>query len=1210
MVALTAMKVLLKRLEAGLRPLSPLTITTIALCWVLLLGLADYFSPPTVTLIAFYFLAVVFAGWGAGKWHACFISGVAAITTFTVYWVLQRGVPHSIWVAAWNNTARFVVFGFTGWLTAEMARLTRSLEQQVEQRTEQWRKEALEHKLTANRLSDTIQRFEQVINNITEVFWLTDVPKANVIYISPGYERVWGRKCEELYREPSSWLDAVHRADRDIVARRSATEQADGGYEVEYRIVRPDGAIRWIRDRAFPVRTPDGEVHRIAGLAQDITERKQARETLQMQAAILESMAEGVVVTDAQGIIVQMNPAAEKIWGYQRNEVLGKSASIFSALPEAEAGAVLREVLQALKTTGTWRGTFSNRRKDGALISCQALISRVEIHGQVFMVAVEQDVTDRLQAERALARKEELYRTLFELCPDGTLLEDTHGNILDANQAFCDLFGYAREALLGRNVRGLLPPENQGQVETNLAELRAGRALQHEVLNVRANGERLLMWLNEKPLALPDGRQGILVVGRDLTKIKRAETALREAHDHLELRVQERTAELQAANTALRRAEEAQRAQLAYIETLNQKLEQRVQERTAELRAANAALAESEQRYRSLVNNLNVGVYRNTPEPDGRFIHANPALARIHGYESTLEFERVSAIQLHQHAQERRVFLDVLLRLDTLHNYELHLKKKDGTPIYAAVNATVHRDSEGKAVWIDGVVEDITERKRAEQLLTEAVDLNQKMLAATTVGVSAYKASGECIFANEALARIVGGTLEDLLPANFRQAQSWRESGLIEMADEALSGGHAVSREVYCETRFGKKVWLDCHLASFVSNSRPHLLLMALDISERKQEEAFLQTQRDLGLSLSATSDVSAALKSFLEFALQMGGFDCGGVYLLDQAAQTLDLAEHRGISASFVRAVAHLGADSAQMKVVRQGRPVFSSYAEPGIPLDEVRLHEGLRAIAVLPLSHERQIIGALVLASRTMNDIPPRNRLVVEALAAQGAGAIARIQAEADRHRLERQLLEITDREQARIGQDIHDGLCQQVVSLAFDANSLARELSRLRRAQAPMARRMAKLADQTITETRQLARGLFPVRLESEGLPSALEELAKATRARFKVHCRFRSKGVVMVPNSTVATHLYRIAQEAVANAVKHSQARLISIDLATHDDQLWLRVEDDGQGLCAKAATRADGMGLHIMDYRARSVGGTLRVGPRPQGGTQVFCCVPR
>jgi PAS domain S-box-containing protein len=1564
------MKVLLKRLEAGLRSLSPVTITTIALCWVLALGIADCLTPRTVTLIAFYFLAVVFAGWGAGKWQACFVSAAAAITTFTVYWVMQRGVPHSFGVAAWNNATRFVIFSLTGWLTAELTRLARNLETQVEERTEQWRKEAEEHKLTATRLTDTIERFEQVINNITEVFWLTDVAKSQIVYISPGYEHIWGRQCQELYREPASWLAAVHPDDWDTVARRSHGEQAAGGYEIEYRIMRPDGAVRWVRDRAFPVRNAQGKVCRIAGVAEDITERKQTQQTLQMQAAILENMAEAVVVTDEQGLIVQMNPAAEKIWGYERNEVLGKTASVFSALAEPEATAVMRGVLKALAANGSWRGTFSNKRKDGTLISCEALISRVEIHGRVFMAAVEQDVTERRRAETVLREAHDLLEehvqerttelqaanaalretnAILQAINQGTdnliCVKDTRGKIIMANPAMSRFLDKAESELIGTDDLDSLPdPQQAARIRENDQRIMATGRSEAVEETIDQPGRRWHCLFTKSPYRDADGHViGTIGIGIDITERKRMDEALREAHD---------------------------------------KLEQRVQERTAELQAANAALGASEERYRSLVNNLNVGVYRNTPEPEGHFIQANPALARIHGYESVEEFEKVNVTELYQDPHEREAFLADLLRDGTLRNYEVRLKKKDGTPIAASANATVHRDCNGRVDWIDGMLEDITqrkkaeqslaealefnrqvvsassvgigvykasgqcvmanhalaritggaveqllaqdfrrikpwetdgllakaeaaletrqpqelecesrttfgqdltvsarfssfvaqgelhlllmltdqtaarltrdalrvseeryrtlaesspdaifildrdiqveyvnstaaalwrrapgelagleqpdlfppeiaqrheevvrkvfatgmsvrrdeplafptgdqwieirlaplydaqgsvtsvmgvcrditERKRAERLLTEALDLNQKMLAAATVGVSAYKASGECIFANEALARIVGGRLDDLLQANFREAKAWHQSGLVEMADEALNQGQAVSREIFCETRFGKSVWLDCHMASFVSNGKPHLLLMALDISERKQAgaalrqaerlqkalldnipdpawlkdaegrflacnqalarfygqpveaiigktvfdflpreadrltredrgvmhtrrsvvgeapiknaegamrwlesiksplcnerdevigmvgiardvterkqtESVLQAQRDLGVTLSTTSDVGVALRRFLEFAVQTGGFDCGGVYLVNPATQGLDLAQHCGTSASFARAVAHFAVDSPQMSIVRQGRPVFTLYEELGIPFDEVRQREALQAFALLPLHHEQEIIGALVVASHMVKHIPPQTQLVMEALATQGAGALARIRAEAERHRLERQLLEITDREQARIGQDIHDGLCQHLVSMAFDANSLARELSRQRRAQAPMARRMAQLADQAITETRQLARGLFPVRLESEGLPSALEELAKSTRDRFKVRCLFRSNGTAKVPSSTIATHLYRIAQEAVANAVKHSQARVISIDLSARDDQLWLKVQDDGTGLRPGTPKRADGMGLHIMDYRARSIGGTLRLAARPRGGTLVFCCVP-
>jgi signal transduction histidine kinase len=130
-----------------------------------------------------------------------------------------------------------------------------------------------------------------------------------------------------------------------------------------------------------------------------------------------------------------------------------------------------------------------------------------------------------------------------------------------------------------------------------------------------------------------------------------------------------------------------------------------------------------------------------------------------------------------------------------------------------------------------------------------------------------------------------------------------------------------------------------------------------------------------------------------------------------------------------------------------------------------------------------------------------------------------------------------------------------------------------------------------------------------LEAEGLASALEELAKTTRERFQVRCRLTSKKPVMVENGTIATHLYRIAQEAVNNAIKHSHADAISLTLRARAGRLELKVEDNGTGLAPKAPGKHQGMGLHIMDYRARSIGGALRLTSGPSGGTVVSCCVP-
>jgi len=127
-------------------------------------------------------------------------------------------------------------------------------------------------------LRESESRFRQLAENIQEVFWMTDLAKNQMIYISPGYEKIWGRPCSELYKAPRLWLDAIHKDDRERIKSAILTKQSAGTYDEEYRIQRPDGSIRWVRDRAFPVRDAQGHIFRIVGIAEDMTRERQLEE--------------------------------------------------------------------------------------------------------------------------------------------------------------------------------------------------------------------------------------------------------------------------------------------------------------------------------------------------------------------------------------------------------------------------------------------------------------------------------------------------------------------------------------------------------------------------------------------------------------------------------------------------------------------------------------------------------------------------------------------------------------------------------------------------------------------------------------------------------------------------------------------------------------------------------------------------------------------
>jgi two-component system CheB/CheR fusion protein len=202
---------------------------------------------------------------------------------------------------------------------------------------------------------------------------------------------------------------------------------------------------------------------------------------------------------------------------------------------------------------------------------------------------------------------------------------------------------------------------------------------------------------------------------------------------------------------------------------------------------------------------------------------------------------------------------------------------------------------------------------------------------------------------------------------------------------------------------------------------------------------------------------------------------------------------------------------------------------------------------------------------------------------------------------------ILEISNREQRRIGHDLHDGVCQQLAGIALMSSTLSDDLDEQGAPQAAQADRISALINEVIDHTRSVARGLFPIWLEEHGLGSALDELAENASEIFNIECRFEQEKDSGEIENTIALHLYYIALEAVANAAKHGRAPHVWIRLRSTTGQCSLTVRDDGTGFVV-GQTAAAGMGLRIMRYRARMIGSQLRVKSKPGSGTEVSCAV--
>jgi signal transduction histidine kinase len=210
------------------------------------------------------------------------------------------------------------------------------------------------------------------------------------------------------------------------------------------------------------------------------------------------------------------------------------------------------------------------------------------------------------------------------------------------------------------------------------------------------------------------------------------------------------------------------------------------------------------------------------------------------------------------------------------------------------------------------------------------------------------------------------------------------------------------------------------------------------------------------------------------------------------------------------------------------------------------------------------------------------------------------------ARRKGLEGEILEISDREQQRLGQEIHDGLCQHLTAVAFMARSVAMRLKNHRVIDAADVEKIAQLVNDAATDTRNLSRALHRIDVDSAGFITALEDLVD--REIWKIPCRLEIKPSFHIEDDTAAGELYRIAREAVINANKHSEGREIVIRLERVRSEMVLRVIDDGVGFPSDPKTKR-GLGAHIMGYRARLMGARLEIDSPKGGGTRVSCYLP-
>lgn len=508
-------------------------------------------------------------------------------------------------------------------------------------------------------------------------------------------------------------------------------------------------------------------------------------------------------------------------------------------------------------------------------------------------------------------------------------------------------------------------------------------------------------------------------------------------------------------------------------------------------------------------------------------------------------------------------------------------------------------DARGVITHIEGVVFDVTDRHLAEEAYRTLADQALQGLVIIQ--------GGRIVFANPAFAALTGYAQSDLLALTDEAARNlihpddraayWR--AFRERLRGTLPAGRHEWRLV---SRDGRTRWIEAFSTSVTFHGRPALQSACVDISAQKEaearlHEAYAALERRAGELADSNSRLREEIlkREQIEAALRASEADLNraqrianvGSWHYDQAGNRLTLSDQ-------ALRIFHL--DPAMFR----GDPgMVRALTHPG---DWPRVREAgrLARAGLAPPRTEYRILWP---------DGSVRHVFAWGELLRDGdgrvTGSVGVIQDITERRRLEREILEISNREKRDIGQSVHDTLSQQLAGIMFAAKALEQDLARAGSDRADEVRRLGAMLSDALTQARSLAYGLSPVDMEEEGLAAALQRLAAGTSRLYGVPCRCVIRPPGRVADHDVATNLYHIAQEAVTNAVRHGGARHITITLTAGKTRGRLAVRDDGRGFAEEADSRG-GLGLRIMRQRAAMVGGEVRFEAAPRGGTTVIC----
>ncbi|OGN72261.1 MAG: hypothetical protein A2X25_00945 [Chloroflexi bacterium GWB2_49_20] len=1039
------------------------------------------------------------------------------------------------------------------------------------------------------------------------------------------------------------------------------------------------GSDMYTETRKIPI-FENGIVEKIVTVVRDISDRKQAEQALRSReeqlASIYETVGDVIFLLEVEGKaqyrFVSVNSAFCRVTGLPREAVIGKRVD--EVIPEPSLKMVLGKYRRAIKTKSIVRWEEISDYPSGQLTGDASISPVFNAQGHcTHLVGSVHDITERKRAEEALKNERNFALLVMNSMGQGLTVTDEQGCFEYVNPAYAKMVGYDPKDLLGKAPWEFTALEDQDILTEAGIKRHRGQTTTYETHLNHIDGHKVPVTITGVPRHYAGEVRGTIAVITDLSERKQAEeeknkllhileaslneiyvfdpatlifsyaneaslhntgytfeefkelTPLDIKHEFTENAYREMVAPLLAAEKEILVFQTNHyrkdgsfypvEVNLQVVQTKTERIFLAVIYDITERKRAEETLRVSEEKFRNLFNNTEVGMFR-TRLDGSEILDVNDRYLKILG--RTREEMLGSVSELYwADPLERKEMVRRLEAEGHVVDFECGMLNKQGEVRRCLASSRLYRE----VGILEGSILDITERKRAEDVVRESEE-KYRTLVELSPDVVLIHVDGIIQFANAASVKLfeadgkddlIGKKMIELLHPDYQKIVRQRISQLTDENAEV-----PMLEEKYVTLK-GNTFNAEVSAVPITISGKKGVQVVARDISERKKAEAEvrrrveeLDSLQKTVLDITAAQNLPGLLESIVERACQMLGAPGGGMYLSDPGEQEVHCVVSYHTPNNYVGVVLKYG-DGLAGKVAQTGQPInipdYQSWSGRALQFEQ---DKPFSAVLGVPLLWGGQVKGVLDLLhfeigkSFSKSDVELVNLFAGHAaIAIENARLLeASLAGEAEVRTLSTRLAEAEENERRRIARELHDQVGQSLSALSINLNIMLTQIPEYLPGFKRRLEDSLMLIDQTTDHIRSLMSELRPSVLDDYGLKAALDWAAGSVASR--TNLKLLVEGECNRFSSRVEIALFRIAQEALVNISRHARARTVKILLTQTGPDFSMSIKDDGVGFdpTATPANGKSGWGLRLMRERAESIGGSLQVESAPGQGTTI------